>query len=65
MTKQEAIVLSAFTDTMLCDFDDYQTYVEKILGSPVMTNELRGEKMKKSIKEAARADAMAILNNLE
>lgn len=30
VTKRETIVLSAYTGVLLCDFDDYHKYVEKL-----------------------------------
>lgn len=62
MTKREAIVLSAFTGTLLCDFDDYHKYVEELFGSTIFTQEL--PMLKEDIKVRAEADAMKILNNL-
>lgn len=62
MTKREAIVLSAFTGVLLCDFDDYHQYVEKLFGCSLSTGELR--MLKEDIQEKAREDAMKILNNM-
>lgn len=62
MTKREAIVLSAFTGKLLCEFDDYHKYVEELFGSTIYTQEL--PMLKEDIKERAEADAMQILTNL-
>ena len=64
MTEREAIVVSAFTGTLFCDFDDYHKYVEEILGRPVMTHELAEEKTQNLIKEASRAEAEPIYSRL-
>lgn len=63
MTKKEAIVLSAFTGVLLCDFDDYQKYVENLFGCTLSTGELL--MLKEDIQEKAREDAMKILDNLQ
>ena len=65
MTKQEAIILSAYTDILLCDLGDYQAYVEKKLGRPLMNNEYADNKVKQEIKEAVTPEAKAILDNLQ
>jgi hypothetical protein len=61
---QDRVVLSAYLDILLCDFDDYHIYVEKILGRPVMIHEIKGQHMKIAIRKAASTDAEAILNRL-
>ena len=33
MTKQEKIVVSAYTGVLMCDFDDLHEYIEDKLGS--------------------------------
>lgn len=32
MTKQEKCIVSAYTGVLMCDFDDLQQYLEKLLG---------------------------------
>jgi len=62
MTKKEAIVLSAYTGVLLCDFDDYHKYVEKLFGCSLNTAELL--MLKEDIQERATEDAMKIINNM-
>ena len=40
MTKYEAIVISAYTGFLMCDFNDMHEYIEKKLGRPIYTHEL-------------------------
>lgn len=62
MTKKEAIVLSAYTGVLLCDFDDYHKYVESLFGCSLNTAELL--MLKEDIQERATEDAMKIINNM-
>ena len=62
MTKREAVVLSAYTGKLLCDFDDYHKYVESLFGCTIFTTEL--PMLKEDIQERAEEDAMQILKNL-
>lgn len=40
MTKQERLIVSAYTGVLMCDFSEFQTYVEQLLQRPVFTHEL-------------------------
>lgn len=40
MTKQEKVIVSAYTGVLMCDFADLHEYIEKIMGRPVWTHEL-------------------------
>lgn len=60
MTKQEKIVVSAYTDVLMCDFDDLHEYIEDKLGRSVWTHELASETVSAEIKEKSKADFLAI-----
>lgn len=60
LTNEQAAVLSAFTGTLCGPVSDFHQYVNKIMGRPVWTHELASEKMEADIREAARADFMAL-----
>jgi hypothetical protein len=60
-TYHDRMVLSAYWDILLCEFDHYHDYIEQLLGRPVMINELCGEQIRAQISEASRAEAEAIL----
>lgn len=40
MTKQERLIVSAYTGVLMCDFSEFQIYVEQLLQRPVFTHEL-------------------------
>lgn len=56
LTKEQAVILSAFTGLKMCKFDDLHAYIERKLGRPVFTHELASEDIWESIKEASRKD---------
>lgn len=60
MTKQEKIVVSAYTGVLMCDFDDLHKYIEDKLGRSVWTHELALEAVSAEIKEKSKADFLAI-----
>ena len=62
MTKREAKVLSAFTQVLLCDMNDYKEYVNELMGRPVFTHELGV--LSDEIKERSSEEALLILTNL-
>lgn len=40
MTKREKIVVSAYTQILMCDFGDLHEYIEELMGRPVWTHEI-------------------------
>ena len=51
MTKQEKVIVSAYTGVLMCDFADLHEYIEKIMGRPVWTHELALQEIKAKSKE--------------
>ena len=45
MTKQERIIVSAYTGFLMCDYDDLHKYIEEKVGRPVWTHELADPKI--------------------
>lgn len=60
MTKQEKIVVSAYTGYLMCDFSDMQEYIEEKLGRPVFTHELSDKKILQEIREKVKPDFIQI-----
>lgn len=65
MTYQEAIVVSAYTGYLMCDFGDMHEYIEKVMGRPVWTHEMADERIMEKIREAAKPDFMAIIEAIK
>lgn len=63
MTKQERIIVSAYTGILMCDIEDVQKYISEKLGYPVWTHELGNKKMWKKIKEVTKEDFLALCSS--
>ena len=58
LTKEQAIVLTAYTGVTCCPFSDFHKECEKRFGRPIFTHEFSSEKLCEEIKEAFKADFM-------
>ncbi len=65
MTKQEKIIVSAFTGVLMCDFSDVHKYIEEKLERPVWTHELASERVWDEIKEKTIEDFLEICKQEE
>ena len=65
MTKQEKIIVSAYTGVLMCEFADLQKYIEKKFGRPVFTHELADKGMLAEIKEKTKEEFLEICNREE
>lgn len=54
MTKQEKLIVTAYTGICMVNFDDSQEYVEQKLGRQVWTHELASEELTKELKAKVR-----------
>ena len=59
LTKEQGAILTAFTGVMCCGFADFAEYATRKLGRPIWTHQYPA--LADEIKEAARADFMAIM----
>ena len=60
MTKQEAIVVSAYTGYCMCDFNEMHKYIEEKLGRPVFTHEFALDLVQNEIHEKVKPDFLKI-----
>ena len=65
MTKQEKIIVSAYTGVLMCDFDDVHEYIQKKLDRQVFTHELADKDIQKEIEEKSKEDFLKICNREE
>lgn len=63
MTKQEQIIVSAYTGVLMCDFSDVHAYIEEKLGRPVWTHELADKAVWDKIQEAVKPDFIKLCGN--
>jgi len=60
LTVEEAAVVAAFTGIGIGEFAAMHSYVEKVLGYPVMTHEFGNKDLWEKIREAAYDDFVAL-----
>lgn len=66
MTKQEAVLLSAYTGYMLApSFDDVHKFCEELLGRPVFTHGLACEETQAQIREKCKPLVLELIKNIE
>ena len=65
MTKQEKIIVSAYTGVLMCNFDDVHEYIQKKLGRPVFSHELADKDIQKEIEEKSHEEFLEICNREE
>ena len=55
MTREEALMLSAYTGVLLVpDFEDVHRYCEELMGFPILTHEFAEERLQIEIREKLR-----------
>ncbi len=60
LTKDQAIVISAYTGVLICSFADMHEECEKRLGTPIFTHEFANREMVERIGAAFKADFLAL-----
>ena len=68
MTKKEAAIIMAYTDTVLLtgdDFSIFHKYIEEKLQRPVWTHEFADKEVEEKIKEATKEDLINLCKNLK
>lgn len=65
MTKQESLVLSAYTGYMLCkDFSEFHNYIEQVMERPVFTHELGDDRFVEELSDKVKPDVLDIIKNI-
>ena len=60
LTKEQAIVISAYTGDLAGSFGDLQAAIEERLGRPVWTHEFASAEFAKQIREAFKEDFLVL-----
>ena len=64
MKKRDAVVISAYTGELCCDFKDVQKYVEEVTGKKITKQDYENENIIESLKEYIKPDFVATCDNL-
>ena len=60
MTREERIIISAYTGYLMCDFGAMHKYIEEKLGRPIWTHEFASEKIMEEIREKVKPDFLKL-----
>jgi hypothetical protein len=64
MTKKEAVLVSAYTATLLTnDFGDVHKFCEELLEKPIFTHEFADKKVWEQIKEKCKPLILEMIGN--
>ncbi len=56
LTKEQSVVIGAYSGILCGKFSDLHEYVEKIMGRSILTHEFADAETVKQIKDAAKPD---------
>ena len=60
MTKEERLIVGAYTGALMTDFSDLHEFIEKRLGRPIWTHELADKNIQEELKESVREDFLKL-----
>lgn len=60
MTKQEKLIVSAYTGILMADWDEFHKFAEELLGRPIYTLEFDKEEVVEEIVDKVRDDFMKL-----
>lgn len=60
LTREQAAIIGAFTGYAVGPFSDIHGYAEKVLGRPIWTHQFAEKEVMAELREAARADFVAL-----
>lgn len=65
LSLKDRLVLSAYTGTLMCEFDELHKFIEETLGRPVLTHELATDIVQNELKEKLKSEFMRICGKHE
>lgn len=65
MKKREALVITAYTGILLCDFSDFQDFASEIIGRPIFTHEIAHGEIWEELRKKTSKEFFEIMKNLE
>ena len=65
LTKEQAVIIMAFTGIACCPFSEFHEYAEQKLGRPIFTHEFGRKEVMEQLKMVCRDDFLAICRRSE
>lgn len=65
MTRRESAIIGAYTGILAGPFDAMHEYIEEIMERPVFTHEMGSESVMEQIKDASKADFVALAESVK
>lgn len=60
MTKEEKLIVSAYTGVSMVDWDEFLDYAEKVLNRPILAKEIETEEFAEELLNAVKDDFMKL-----
>ena len=60
MTKEERLIVTAYTGVMMVEEDEFYDYLEQLMGRPILAKELSSEDFANSVIDAVKDDFMKL-----
>lgn len=60
MTKEERLIITAYTGVMMVDNDEFYDYLETLLGRPILAKDLNSEEFALEVMNAVQDDFMKL-----
>ena len=65
MTKEEKLIVSAYTGVLMTNFGDLHKFIEEQLGRPVFTHELASEAVQQELQDKLKPKFLALCNDTQ
>lgn len=63
MTKQEKLIVTAYTGVLMVDWGEFHKFAEELLGRPIYSHEFDEEEVTNKIVNAVRDDFMRLCDD--
>lgn len=63
MTKQEKLIVTAYTGILMVDWDEFHKFAEELLGRPIYSHEFSEEAVTNEIVAAVKEDFMRLCDD--
>jgi hypothetical protein len=60
LTKEQAVIITAYTGIGCCKFSDFHKYTEEIMGEPIWTHEFANAELWEQLKEKTKESFLSI-----